>query len=354
MYIHNRWIIWAVPYKGVTMGIVKKISIGCLGVFLAIPLLFLVMAWIGEYKSGYYEYARQCQMMNAYLETPDQKVPYKAELARIISTEEHPGTYHHSDVLFADIFPPFRKELRKMGYEKAVEEFGTSEEIKEKIYLASKAALDSGNYNFASRFFMVLSEYDYKDSKELMVEARSKNRHGLSVGDIFNWGLRKWGVDGSFAPTPWQVAGQMGGFFLLKADRPVELRVLDKNFCDWLKSEMFSDLFFDGSAAAIVPLDSARLEYLAKDVKDTTTSRLFCQELGNKIFLHERSIFSYVTDHAYDNLFSPYFSDRYKKVRDSLGVRECCRVNGFPWVANQVDSVISVVPWVFVDTLLLR
>lgn len=336
------------------MGIVKKVSIGCLGVFLAIPLLFLVMAWIGEYKSGYYEYARQCQMMNAYLETPDKKVPYQAELARIISTEEHPGTYHHSDVLFADIFPPFRKELRKMGYEKAVEEFGTSEEIKEKIYLASKAALDSGNYNFASRFFMVLSEYDYKDSEDLMVQARSKNKQGLSVGDIFNWGLRKWDVDGSFAPTPWQVAGQMGGFFLLKADRPVELRVLDKNFCDWLKREMFSDLFFDGSAAAIVPLDSARLEYLAKDVKDTTTSRLFCQELGNKIFLHERSVFSYVTDHAYDNLFSPYFSDRYKKVRDSLGVRECCRVNGFPWVANQVDSVISVVPWVFVDTLLLR
>lgn len=335
------------------MGIVKKVSIGCLGVFLAIPLLFLVMAWIGEYKSGYYEYARQCQMMNAYLETPDQKVPYKAELARIISSEEHPSTYHHSDVLFTEIIP-FRGTFRKMGHEKAVEEFGTSEEIKEKIYLASKAALDSGNYNFASRFFMVLSEYDYKDSKDLMVQARSKNKHGLSVGDIFNWGLRKWGVDGSFAPTPWRVAGLVGGFFLLEAEKTVELHVLDKNFCDWLKREMYSDLFFDGSAAAIVPLDSARLEYLAKDVKDTTISRLFCQELGNKIFLHERSIFSYIKDHAYDNLFSPYLTARYKKVKDSLGVSECCRVNGFPWAANQVDSVISVEPWIFVDTLLLR
>ncbi len=335
------------------MGIVKKVSIGCLGVFLAIPLLFLVMAWIGEYKSGYYEYARQCQMMNAYLETPDQKVPYKAELARIISSEEHPSTYHHSDVLFTEIIP-FRGTFRKMGHEKAVEEFGTSEEIKEKIYLASKAALDSGNYNFASRFFMVLSEYDYKDSKDLMVQARSKNKHGLSVGDIFNWGLRKWGVDGSFAPTPWRVAGLVGGFFLLEAEKTVELHVLDKNFCDWLNREMYSDLFFDGSAAAIVPLDSARLEYLAKDVKETTISRLFCQELGNKIFLHERSIFSYIKDHAYDNLFSPYLTARYKKVKDSLGVSECCRVNGFPWAANQVDSVISVEPWIFVDTLLLR
>ena len=335
------------------MGIVKKVSIGCLGVFLAIPLLFLVMAWVGEYKSGYYEYARQCRMMYAYLEAPDQKVPYKAELARIISSEEHPSTYHHSDVLFTEIIP-LRGTFRKMGHEKAVKEFGTSEEIKEKIYLASKAALDSGNYNFASRFFMVLSEYDYKDSKDLMVQARSKNKHGLSVGDIFNWGLRKWGVDGSFAPTPWRVAGQVGGFFLLEAEKTVELHVLDKNFCDWLKREMFSDLFFDGSAAAIVPLDSARLEYLAKDVKDTTTSRLFCQELGNKIFLHERSIFSYIKDHAYDNLFSPYLTARYKKVKDSLGVSECCRVNGFPWAANQVDSVISVEPWIFVDTLLLR
>lgn len=335
------------------MGIVKKVSIGCLGVFLAIPLLFLVMAWIDEYKSGYYEYARQCQMMNAYLETPDKKVPYQAELARIISSEEHPSTYHHSDVLFTEIIP-FRGTFRKMGHEKAVEEFGTSEEIKEKIYLASKAALDSGNYNFASRFFMVLSEYDYKDSKDLMVQARSKNKHGLSVGDIFNWGLRKWGVDGSFAPTPWRVAGLVGGFFLLEAEKTVELHVLDKNFCDWLKREMYSDLFFDGSAAAIVPLDSARLEYLAKDVKDTTISRLFCQELGNKIFLHERSIFSYIKDYAYDNLFSPYLTARYKKVKDSLGVSECCRVNGFPWAANQVDSVISVEPWIFVDTLLLR
>ena len=348
------------------MGIVKKVSIGCLGVFLAIPLLFLVMAWIGEYKSGYYEYARQCQMMNAYLETPDKKVPYQAELARIISTEEHPGTYHHSDVLFADIFPPFRKELRKMGYEKAVEEFGTSEEIKEKIYLASKAALDSGNYNFASRFFMVLSEFEYKDSRELMVQARSKNRHGLSKGDFLNLGLRKWDSEGHLAPMAWKVVDEKGGSLLLVAQMPVEMHVLDANLCDWLNGEMFNELFFDGSASVIVPLDAPRLSLVTRaqtvfddkvydyGVQDGEDSRLFCQESGRKIFLVDPNRYIHMGDHAFDGIRIPYIGDRAKKMEDSIGI-DCCRDNAFPFdPTDYKDSVIAVPPSIFVDTLLLK
>ena len=96
-----------------------------------------------------------------------------------------------------------------MGHKVAMMRFGTPQEIMEKIYQSAKAAMDFGNYAFAALFFMVLNENDYKDSKDLMSVARSKNRHDLGIGDYLNLGKRKWNSNVEYVPMAWKVVDSL-------------------------------------------------------------------------------------------------------------------------------------------------
>lgn len=342
-----------------------KIAIGCLSLPFVLVLLFWILGWVSIFDRGFSNYRDNCKKISEYLKSPTTRVHYNGELLFIRELHKYPGVVHRGDVITAHLIP-FDSFFQAMGHKLAVFMLGSPEDIEEKIYQASKEAMDSGNYVFASRFFMVLSEFDYKDSRELMVQARSKNRHGLTRGDFLNLGLRKWDSDGHLAPMAWKVVEKVEGKLLLEAQRPVEMHVLDARFCDWLKGEMFNDIFFDGSGSVIVPLDDSMLSLVTRDqtvfddktyddgVQEDKTSKMYCQEIGNKIFLVDPNRYTHMGDYAYDGVRVPYIADREKTVEDSTG-RDCCRNNAFPFSPeNFMDSVIAVVPSIFVDTLLLK
>jgi len=342
-----------------------KIAIGCLSAPFVLVLLFWILGWVSIFDRGFSNYRDNCKKISEYLKSPTTRVHYNGELLFIRELHKYPGVVHRGDVITTHLIP-FDSFFQSMGHKLAVFMLGSPEDIEEKIYQASKEAMDSGNYVFASRFFMVLSEFGYKDSQELMVQARSKNRHGLAKGDFLNLGLRKWDSEGHLAPLAWKVVDEKGGALLLKADRPVEVHVLDANLCDWLNGEMFNELFFDGSASVIVPLDAPRLSLVTRaqtvfddkvydnGVQDEEDSRLFCQESGNKIFLVDPNRYIHMGDHAFDGIRIPYIGDRAKKMEDSIGI-DCCRDNAFPFDPKDYkDSVIAVTPSIFVDTLLLK
>lgn len=342
-----------------------KIAIGCLSAPFILVLLIWIICWAGAFEYGFSEYRNNCKRINTYLKTPTTRMRYEGELRRILTLHKYPGVVHRGDVVFAYLIP-FDSFFQMMGHKLAVLMFGFPEDIEEKIYQAAKEAMNSENYVFASRFFMVLSEFDYKDSRELMVQARSKNRKGLGKSDFLNLGMRKWDSEGHLAPMAWKVVDQVEGKLLLKAQRPVEMYVLNDRLCDWLKGEMFNDIFFDGSVSAVVPLDDSTLSLVTRNqmvfenttydhgVQEDGISKLFCQELGNKIFLIDPDRYTYMGDFAFDGVEVPYIADRKKTVEDSTG-RDCCRNNAFPFSPEDyMDSVIAVVPSIFVDTLLLK
>ena len=347
------------------MRIGGKIAIGCLSLPFVLVLLFWILGWVSIFDRGFSNYRDNCKKISEYLKSPTTRVHYNGELLFIRELHKYPGVVHRGDVITAHLLP-FDSFFQAMGHKLAVLMLGTPEDIEEKIYQASKEAMNSGNYVFASRFFMVLSEFDYKDSRELMVQARSKNRHGLSKGDFLNLGLRKWDSEGHLAPMAWKVVDQVEGKLLLKAQRPVEMYVLNDRLCDWLKGEMFNDIFFDGSVSAVVPLDDSTLSLVTRNqmvfenttydhgVQEDKTSKMYCQEIGNKIFLVDPNRYIHMGDFAYDGVRVPYIADRKKTVEDSTG-RDCCRNNAFPFSPEDyMDSVIAVVPSIFVDTLLLK
>ena len=342
-----------------------KIAIGCLSAPFVLLLLLWIIGWVSIFDRGFSNYRDNCKKISEYLKSPTTRVHYNGELHYIQTLHKYPYVVHRGDVIFAHLLP-FDSFFQAMGHKLAVLMLGTPEDIEEKIYQAAKEAMDSENYIFASRFFMVLSEFDYKDSRELMVQARSKNRRGLTRGDFLNLGLRKWDSDGHLAPMAWKVVEKVEGKLLLEAQRPVEMHVLDARFCDWLKGEMFNDIFFDGSGSVIVPLDDSMLSLVTRDqtvfddktyddgVQEDKTSKMYCQEIGNKIFLVDPNRYTHMGDFAYDGVRVPYIADREKTVEDSTG-RDCCRNNAFPFSPeNFMDSVIAVVPSIFVDTLLLK
>ena len=342
-----------------------KIAIGCLSAPFLLLLLVWIIGWVGTFKHGYSRYKNISDQIDAYLNSPTETFRYQGELRYLLELHKYPHVRHRGDVIFAYLLP-FDGFFQMMGHKLAVAKVGTPEDVEEKIYQAAKEAMDSGNYVFASRFFMVLSEFDYKDSRELMVQARSKNRHGLTRGDFLNLGLRKWDSDGHLAPMAWKVVESVEGKLLLEAQTPVEMHVLDAHFCDWLKGELFNELFFDGSRSAIVPLDTSLLSLVARDqtvfnnrtyddgVQEDKTSKLYCQELGNRIFLVDPNRYVHMGDFAYDGMEVPYIADRKKTVKDSTG-KDCCRNNAFPFSPEDfMDSVIAVAPSIFVDTLLLK
>ena len=170
--------------------------------------------------------------------------------------------------------------------------------------------------------------------------------------------MRKWGEDGTYAPMPWEVAEVADGKILLQAESAVEMRKFDKHFCNWLNSELFNDMFFDGSANTVIPLDDSRI-YTALNTSgkfspkvEYEDAKLFCLEENNKVFLMHNG--SYSEDLGLrDGLYAPYISARYKKMEDSTGY-DCWRANGFPSPQRFVDSIIAVYPSIFVDTLLLQ
>ena len=347
------------------MRIGGKIAIGCLSAPFVLLLLLWIIGWVSIFDRGFSNYRDNCKKISEYLKSPTTRVHYNGELLFIRELHKYPGVVHRGDVITAHLLP-FDSFFQAMGHKLAVLMLGTPEDIEEKIYQAAKEAMDSENYIFASRFFMVLSEFDYKDSRELMVQARSKNRHGLTRGDFLNLGLRKWDSDGHLAPMAWKVVEKVEGKLLLEAQMPVEMHVLDAGFCDWLKGEMFNDIFFDGSGSVIVPLDDSMLSLVTRDqtvfddktyddgVQEDKTSKMYCQEIGNKIFLVDPNRYIHMGDFAYDGVRVPYIADRKKTVEDSTG-RDCCRNNAFPFSPeNFMDSVIAVVPSIFVDTLLLK
>lgn len=347
------------------MKIAGKIAIGCLSLPFVLVLLFWILGWVVSFDRGFSQYRNNCKKISTYLNNPTERTRYGGELLFIQELHKYPAVVHRGDVITAHLIP-FDGFFQMMGHKLAVLMLGTPEDIEEKIYQASKDAMDSGNYVFASRFFVVLSEFDYKDSRELLVKARSKNRHGLSRGDFLNLGKRQWTSDGTLAPMTWKVVDQVEGKLLLKAQWPVEMRVLDASLCGWLSGELFNELFFDGSASAIVPLDASRLSLVTRDktafddetfdhgVQEDEDSRLFCQELGNKIFLVDPNRYIHTGDHAFDYIRIPYIDDRTQKMKDSLGI-DCCRDNAFPFDPKSFkDSVIAVTPSIFVDTLLLK
>ncbi len=342
-----------------------KIAIGCLSAPFVLLLLLWIIGWLSVFDRGFSNYRDNCEKISAYLKTPTTRMRYNGELLFIRELHKYPGVVHRGDVITAHLIP-FDSFFQLMGHKLAVLMLGTPEDIEEKIYQASKEAMDSENYIFASRFFMVLSEFDYKDSRELLVQARSKNRHGLTRGDFLNLGLRKWDSEGHLAPLAWKVVEKVEGKLLLEAQTPVEMHVLDARLCDWLNGEMFNELFFDGSASVIVPLDDSMLSLVTRDqtvfddktyddgVQEDKTSKMYCQEIGNKIFLVDPNRYIHMGDFAYDGVRVPYIADRKKTVEDSTG-RDCCRNNAFPFSPEYfMDSVIAVVPSIFVDTLLLR
>ena len=342
-----------------------KIAIGCLSAPFVLLLLLWIIGWVSIFDRGFSNYRDNCKKISEYLKSPTTRVHYNGELLFIRELHKYPGVVHRGDVITAHLLP-FDSFFQAMGHKLAVLMLGTPEDIEEKIYQAAKEAMDSENYIFASRFFMVLSEFDYKDSRELMVQARSKNRHGLTRGDFLNLGLRKWDSDGHLAPMAWKVVEKVEGKLLLEAQMPVEMHVLDARFCDWLKGEMFNDIFFDGSGSVIVPLDDSMLSLVTRDqtvfddktyddgVQEDKTSKMYCQEIGNKIFLVDPNRYIHMGDYAYDGVRVPYIADRKKTVEDSTG-RDCCRNNAFPFSPEDyMDSVIAVVPSIFVDTLLLN
>lgn len=342
-----------------------KIAIGCLSAPFVLLLLLWIIGWVSIFDRGFSNYRDNCKKISEYLKSPTTRVHYNGELLFIRELHKYPGVVHRGDVITAHLLP-FDSFFQAMGHKLAVLMLGTPEDIEEKIYQAAKEAMDSENYIFASRFFMVLSEFDYKDSRELMVQARSKNRHGLTRGDFLNLGLRKWDSDGHLAPMAWKVVEKVEEKLLLEAQMPVEMHVLDARFCDWLKGEMFNELFFDGSGSVIVPLDDSMLSLVTRDqtvfddktyddgVQEDKTSKMYCQEIGNKIFLVDPNRYIHMGDYAYDGVRVPYIADRKKTVEDSTG-RDCCRNNAFPFSPEDyMDSVIAVVPSIFVDTLLLN
>ena len=342
-----------------------KIAIGCLSLPVILVLLFWILGWVAAFNRGFSEYRDNCKQISKYLKNPTDRMHYGGELRHILGLHKYAHVVHRGDVIFAYLIP-FQSAFQVMGHKLAVLMLGTPEDIEERIYQAAREALNSENYVFASRFFMVLSEYDYKDSRELMVQSRSKNRSGLSKGDYLNLGKRKWDSDGKLAPMAWKVVNRVGGTLLLEAKDAVEMRVFDSRFCDWLSGEMFNELFFDGSASAIVPLDAFRLSLVTRDetVFDDETydngvlkdeaSKLYCQVWGNKIFLVDPNRFIHMGDLAFDGVRVPYNEDRIKKMKDSTGI-DCCRRNAFPFSPETyVDSVIAVYPSIFVDTLLLK
>lgn len=342
-----------------------KIAIGCLSAPFVLLLLLWIIGWVSIFDRGFSNYRDNCKKISEYLKSPTTRVHYNGELLFIRELHKYPGVVHRGDVITAHLLP-FDSFFQAMGHKLAVLMLGTPEDIEEKIYQAAKEAMDSENYIFASRFFMVLSEFDYKDSRELMVQARSKNRRGLTRGDFLNLGLRKWDSEGHLAPMAWKVVEKVEGKLLLEAYRAVEMRVFDANFCDWLSGEMFNELFFDGSGSAVVPLDSSGLGLVTKSqmvfddvtydhgVQEDEVSELYCQKLGNRIFLVEPDRYVHSGDFAFDMTKIPYLVDRTKKVEDSTGI-DCCRKNGFPFSPEKIkDSVIAVYPSIFVDTLLLK
>ena len=342
-----------------------KIAIGCLSAPFVLLLLLWIIGWVSVFDRGFSNYRDNCKKISEYLKSPTTRVHYNGELLFIRELHKYPGVVHRGDVITAHLLP-FDSFFKAMGHKLAVLMLGTPEDIEEKIYQASKEAMNSGNYVFASRFFMVLSEFEYKDSRELMVQARSKNRHGLSKGDFLNLGMRKWDSEGHLAPMAWKVVESVEGKLLLEAQMPVEMHVLDARFCDWLKGEMFNDIFFDGSGSVIVPLDDSMLSLVTRDqtvfddksyddgVQEDITSKMYCQEIGNKIFLVDPNRYIHMGDHAFDGIRIPYIGDRAKKMKDSIGI-DCCRDNAFPFDPKDYkDSVIAVTPSIFVDTLLLK
>ena len=347
------------------MRIGGKIAIGCLSAPFVLLLLLWIIGWVSVFDRGFSNYRDNCKKISEYLKSPTTRVHYNGELLFIRELHKYPGVVHRGDVITAHLLP-FDSFFKAMGHKLAVLMLGTPEDIEEKIYQASKEAMNSGNYVFASRFFMVLSEFEYKDSRELMVQARSKNRHGLSKGDFLNLGMRKWDSEGHLAPMAWKVVESVEGKLLLEAQMPVEMHVLDARFCDWLKGEMFNDIFFDGSGSVIVPLDDSMLSLVTRDqtvfddksyddgVQEDITSKMYCQEIGNKIFLVDPNRYIHMGDHAFDGIRIPYIGDRAKKMEDSIGI-DCCRDNAFPFDPKDYkDSVIAVTPSIFVDTLLLK
>jgi hypothetical protein len=343
----------------------KKFAIGCLSAPFILVLLIWIICWAGAFDHGFSEYRNNCKRISTYLKSPTTTMRYEGELRRILTLHKYPHVVHRGDVIFSHLIP-FDSFFQMMGHKLAVLMLGTPEDIEEKIYQAAKEAMDSGNYIFASRFFMVLSEFDYKDSRELMVQSRSKNRKGLGKSVFLNLGMRKWDSEGHLAPMAWKVVDRVEGKLLLEAQRPVEMHVLDDRLCGWLNGEMFNGIFFDGSGSAVVPLDDSTLSLVTRNQmvfdekvydhgpQGNNVSKLFCQELGNKIFLINPDRYTYMGDFAFDGVEVPYLVDRKKIVEDSTGI-DCCRNNAFPFSPeNFMDSVIAVVPSIFVDTLLLK
>lgn len=347
------------------MNLDKKLAIGC---FVGIPLflLFLIslVFWIDGYKRGYSEYQACFERVDAYLSSSMEEQTYRdlRDLLRsLVSKDKYADERKITrDVLTPDLLIPFVGTFQLIGDKMAVRKYGSPDKMKEKIYQFAKAALDSENYLISSHYFMVLVEYDYKDSKDLLVKARSKNRHGLKRGDFLNLGNRKWDVDGSRAPMSWMVKGENNGILFLAAAKVIEYRAYDKNFCNWLNDTLFKNIFADGSGAAVAPLDLSLLVRLSLSHESSWTegsnfeNKLYCQELGNKIFIINPRIFSFG-----DVLAPPYLEKRRKMIKDSTGVY-CCYTNGVNTRYSDVgpehffDSVIAVRPAIFVDTLLLK
>ena len=348
----------------------KKMPIGC---FVGIPLILLFLIslfyWIDGYKRGYSEYQTCFERLDAYLNYSTEEPEYNGELRKLLQklvrTDKNANIREiRGDVLTPDLLIPLVGTFQLIGDKIAVIKYGSPDKMKEKIYQFAKAALDSENYIIASRFFMVLAEYGYKDSKELLVKVRSKNRHGLKRGDFLNLGSRKWDVDGSRAPMSWKVMGEKNGILYLGASGVVEYRVYDKNFCNWLNKTLFENLFADGSGAVAVSLDSSllnRLSFVSLSTEGSNSrNHLYCQELGNKIFIMNPGGFFYaLEDFSSDVLDPPYLEKRRKMINDSTGVY-CCYTNGVNTRYSDVgpehfvDSVIAVRPAIFVDSLLLK
>ena len=346
------------------MKTITKIAIGCLSLPFILVLLIWVIVWVGHFDHGFSRYRDNCKKISTYLKNPTERIRYEGELRSILQLHKYPDVIDVGDVIYAYMIP-FPGTFKAMGHKLAVLMHGTPEDIEERIYQAAKEAMDSGNYVFASRFFMVLGEFEYKDSQELMVQARSKNRRGLSKGDYLNLGMRKWDSEGHLAPMPWKVVGQMEGKLLLEAEYAVEYRALDENFCEWLNGEMFNEIFFDGSGSAVVPLGEAQLERLASVKPDPAVSEFYCQDFGNRFFLVSPDKHIYSGEFIHDNLYPPYLRYRLAKVNrlakaksssdDDFPINTCCRSNEMAYQPKEwIDSVIAVVPSIFVDTLLLK
>lgn len=348
----------------------KKIAIGCLSLPFVLVLLFWILGWVASFDGGFSKYRDMCKKINTYLNNPTERYRYDGELQRIVEMHKYPGVKHRGDVITAYLVP-FDGFFQAMGHKLAVAMLGAPEDIEEKIYQAAKGAMDSEDYAFASYFFKILTEFDYKDSREFLVKARSKNRHGLRKGDFLNLGMSVWGSDGSLAPMAWKVADLVEDKFLLVAGYPVEYKVMDDHFCNWLNGEMFNSIFFNGSSSAIVPLDQARLEKLIDGIsyykemvfpgepQDPDDSKRYCQEIGNKIFLIDLDKYKYSSDYVFDELYPPYLKDRLAKIKSVSGrdhsPKDCCRPNDIPYEPKEwVDSIVAVTPSIFVDTLLLK